>query len=81
MVDILSIYNVIIRHLTTNALQIVASIDHLAMKFSTAIGIGVVRGNQVKACCCYTLTMKDKRSNFHAIDSCEASEAALPFAS
>lgn len=58
MMDTLRVYNAIIRRLTLNALRVVAFIFHLALKFLTPVGIGVVHGNQIETCHCYALALK-----------------------
>lgn len=64
MVDTSLVYNVIIRRPILNALQAGALIYHLVMKFFTAVGVGVIYGNQVDACHCYTLILKEKGNNY-----------------
>lgn len=63
MVDTPSIYNVIIRRPTLNALRVVASTCHLIMKFPTVIEVGMVYGNQVEAYHCYALALKEKENS------------------
>lgn len=64
VVDAPSIYNVIIDWPTLNALQVVALIYHLTLKFPTPARVGVVQGNHVKACRCYALVLKGQ-TNTH----------------
>lgn len=63
MIDIPLVYNVIIRHPILKALWVVTSTYHLAMKFPTIAGVGIIQGNQVEVCKCYTLAMKENESN------------------
>lgn len=42
VVDASGIYNTIIGRLTLNALRVIASTYHLALKFPTLVGVGVV---------------------------------------
>lgn len=42
VVDTLNVYNAIIGRLTLNALRVVANTYHLALKFLTPVGVGVV---------------------------------------
>lgn len=58
VVDAPRLYNAIIERPTVNALQAVASMYHLALKFPTSAGIRVVRGSQVEARRCYALALK-----------------------
>lgn len=62
VVDTLDVYNAIIVKLTLNALRVVTSTYHLALKFPTPVEIGVVQGNQVEARCCYALALKGQPS-------------------
>ncbi|XP_059441933.1 uncharacterized protein LOC132174265 [Corylus avellana] len=54
-----SAYNAIIDRPTLNALRAIASTFHLAMKFPTDSGIGVVRGSQEVARFCYNTMLKE----------------------
>lgn len=63
VIDILLVYNVIIGHPTLKALQVVASIYYLAIKFSITIRVGVIQGNQVKVRRYFALAMKENGSN------------------
>ncbi|GMN66109.1 hypothetical protein TIFTF001_035194 [Ficus carica] len=53
VVDRSSVYNIILRRLTLNALKAVVSTYHLAMKFPISNGVGVFRGSQEEAKKCY----------------------------
>ncbi|XP_010277471.1 PREDICTED: uncharacterized protein LOC104611899 [Nelumbo nucifera] len=53
-----SSYNVILSSSTLNALQVVVSTYHLAMKFPTKYGIGVVRADQKTMQHCYQLSCR-----------------------
>ncbi|GMN29278.1 hypothetical protein TIFTF001_046327 [Ficus carica] len=53
VVDRPSVYNVILRRSTLNALKAVVFTYQLAMKFPTGSGVGVFRGNQEGARKCY----------------------------
>ena len=55
-----SVYNVILGRPTLNSLKAVTSTYHLAIKFPTERGVGVVRGDQFEARKCYATTIKDK---------------------
>lgn len=61
VVDTTSVYNIIIGQPTLNALQVIMSTYHLAMKFPITVGVGVVYSSQVKACKCYALPLQRKR--------------------
>lgn len=45
IVDTSFVYNVIIRQPTLNALRAIVLMYHLALKFPTPIGVGVILGN------------------------------------
>ena len=66
VVDAPSAINEIIRRPLLRALKAATSIYHLTIKFSTAEGIGVVRGNQYDSRECYNkflwIVEKDNRS-------------------
>jgi hypothetical protein len=47
LMDRSSAYNAIIGRTTLNELKVVMSSPHLSMKFPTAEGVGVVKGDQV----------------------------------
>lgn len=63
VVDVSSVYNIIIGHPTLNALRAIEYINHLTLKFQTTIRIDVVQGNQVEVHHCYALAMKEKKNN------------------
>ena len=58
LVDQPSAYNVIIGRQTLNALRVVVSIYHLAMKFPTGDQVGEVRGDQVESRQCYAMSTR-----------------------
>lgn len=58
VMDTLGVNNAMIGRPTLNALRIVASTYHLALKFLTLTKVRFVHGNQVKAHCCYALALK-----------------------
>ena len=62
VLDIDSSYNAILGRTGLHALGAVASSYHLAMKFPTASGIGVARGNQKTARSCYVISCKGLRA-------------------
>ena len=53
-----SVYNVIIGQPTLNAIQAVTSTYHLLVKFSTIIGIGVLKGHQHESRHLYGIAIK-----------------------
>jgi hypothetical protein len=54
-----SAYHAIIGRPTLNALRAVVSTPHLAMKFPTKLGVGVVKGSQEVVRFCYNATLKE----------------------
>ena len=61
MVKCPSVYNVILGRPALNSLKAITSTYHLAIKFSTERGVGVVCDDQFEARKCYATTVKDKR--------------------
>jgi hypothetical protein len=58
LVDRPSAYNATIGRITLNELKVVTSTPHLCMKFPTAKGVKVVKGDQVVARQRYNTTLK-----------------------
>ncbi|XP_028120239.1 uncharacterized protein LOC114317675 [Camellia sinensis] len=58
IIDCPSAYNIILGRTALNALQAVTSTYHLAMKFPTDQGVGIVRGEQTIAQECYVASLK-----------------------
>jgi len=58
IVDRVSAYNAIIGRTALNDLKAVTSTPHISMKFPTEEGVGVVKGDQKEARCCYNLSLK-----------------------
>ena len=58
IVDAPSAYNMLLGRPSLNAIRVVPSACHMVIKFSTANGVGTVRGNQHIARECYTTLMK-----------------------
>ncbi len=59
VVDRPSVYNSIFGRTALNELKAVTSTPHESMKFPTAEGIGVVKGDQREARRCYNLSLKN----------------------
>lgn len=62
LVDIPSVYNIILGRFALNELQAITSTPHLKMKFLTKGGVGEVRGDQWSVGQCYHLAMKNYRN-------------------
>ena len=58
IVDAPSAYNMLLGRPSLNAIRVVPSAYHMVNKFSTANGVGMVRGNQCIARECYSASMK-----------------------
>ena len=58
IVDALSVYNMLLGRPFLNAIRAVPSAYHMVIKFPTANGVGMVRGNQRIARECYSALMK-----------------------
>ena len=58
IVDALSIYNMLLGRPSLNAMRVVPSAYHMVIKFPTANGVGMVRGNQRIAREYYSASMK-----------------------
>ena len=58
VVDALSAYNMLLGRPSLNAIRVVPSTYHMVIKFPTANGVGMVRGNQRIARECYSTSMK-----------------------
>lgn len=58
--DTPGVYNTIIERPTLNALIVVTSTYHLALKFPMLVGVRVVCGSQVKARHYYAFTLKEQ---------------------
>ena len=64
IVDAPSAYNVLLGRLSLNAIKAIPFAYHMVVKFPTADGVGMVRGDQRVARECYSASMKQK-----AVDS------------
>ena len=53
-------YNILLGRPSLNAMRAIPSIYHMVIKFPTAIGVGMVRGDQRIARECYSSSMKQK---------------------
>lgn len=62
-----------------NALRAVASMYHLALKFSTPIEVGVIHRNQVEARRCYSLTLKGPPNAYQKANIISNSSSASSF--
>ncbi|KAM6554521.1 hypothetical protein CsatB_015283 [Cannabis sativa] len=60
VVDLPSAYNAILGRPALYTLGAVTSIKHLALKFPTATGNGIVKGDQLATRECYNVAMRDK---------------------
>ena len=60
IVDSLSTYNILLGRPSLNAMRAIPSAYHLVIKFPTANGVGMVRGDQRIARVCYSASMKQK---------------------
>ena len=60
IVDAPSTYNMLLGKPSLNAIRAIPSAYHMAIKFPTANGVGMVRGNQCVARECYSASMKQK---------------------
>jgi hypothetical protein len=58
IVDVSLAYNAIFGRTTLNDLKAVTLTPHPSMKFPTEEGVGVVKGDQKEARCCYNLSLK-----------------------
>ena len=56
-------YNMLLGRPSLNPIRAVSSAYHMVIKFSTANGVGMVRGNQRIARECYTALMKQNTVN------------------
>ena len=68
IVNCLSTYNIIIGRPALNKLRAVTSTYYLKMKFSTAHGIGEIRGDQVLARECYQATLASGENHTFGIN-------------
>ncbi|GMP35076.1 hypothetical protein CsSME_00007683 [Camellia sinensis var. sinensis] len=59
VVDCPSAYNIILGRTALNTFQAITSTYHLAMKFSTDLGVGTVKGEQTTARECYVASLKE----------------------
>ena len=60
IVDAPSAYNMLLGRPSLNAIRAIPSAYHIVIKFPTANGVGMVRGNQRVARECYSASMKQK---------------------
>ena len=60
IVDAPSDYNILLGKPSLNAIRVVSSAYHMVIKFPTANGVGMVRGDQHVARECYSSSMKQK---------------------
>ena len=63
IVDAPSAYNMLLGRPYLNTIKAIPSAYHMVIKFPTANGVGMVRGNQRIAKECYSASMKQKRVN------------------
>ena len=69
IVDAPSAYNILLGKPSLNAIRAIPFANHMAIKFPTANGVGMVRGDQRVARECYSASMKQK-----AVDSIHMDE-------
>ena len=60
IVDAPSAYNILLGRPSLNAIRAIPSAYHMVIKFPTANGVGMVRGDQRVARVCYSASMKQK---------------------
>ena len=60
IIDAPSAYNVLLGRPSLNAIKAIPSTYHMVIKFPTANGVGMVRGDQCMARECYSVSMKQK---------------------
>ena len=60
IVDALLAYNILLGRPSLNAIRAIPSAYHMAIKFPTTNGVGLVRGDQCVARECYSASMKQK---------------------
>ena len=60
IVDAPSTYNMLLGRPSLNTIRVILSAYHMVIKFPTANGVGMVRGNQRVARECYSASMKQK---------------------
>ena len=60
IVDAPSAYNILLGRPSINAMRVIPSAYHMVIKFSTANGVGMVRGDQRIARECYSASTKQK---------------------
>ena len=60
IVDSSSAYNILLGRPSLNAMRAIPSAYHMVIKFPTANGVGMVRGDQRIARDCYSASMKQK---------------------
>ena len=58
--DAPSAYNILLGRTFLNAIRVIPSAYHMVIKFPTANGVGMVRGDQRVARECYSASMKQK---------------------
>ncbi|KAF5445106.1 hypothetical protein F2P56_034184 [Juglans regia] len=73
-----SSYNAIIGRPTLNALKAITSTYHLKIKFTTKVGVGAVRGEQVLARECYVQELKRGERDVKMVEPQENGDATYP---
>ena len=74
IVDAPSSYNVLLGRPSLNAIKAIPSAYHMVIKFPTANGVGMVRGDQRMARECYTTSMKQKAIDNIYVDELDMHE-------
>ena len=68
IVDVPLAYNVLLGRPSLNAIKAIPSAYHMVIKFPTANGLGMVRGDQRVAMECYSASMKQKADDIIYVD-------------
>ena len=74
IVDAPSVYNVFLGRPSLNAIKAIPSAYHMVIKFPTANGVGMVRGDQRVARECYSASMKQKAVDNIYVDEIDMRE-------